>query len=112
MSIKKSSYKTNQRPKKVFLVDKYVCRYMKEEWFIDAKKDKLREYGRLYGIHYHTVEKIVEEDGYNIPLHTLNIICFNKGVSLSEFFKLVERKYGNKIDDSYVLKYVDNKKLL
>lgn len=88
--------------KKIYLTNKYVCKYISEEWLIDGKS--MREYGRLYGVNYHIIEKIMEEDGYNIPLYTLSIICFNKGISLSEFFKLVENKYGNKLNDSFIYK--------
>ncbi|UGU15958.1 hypothetical protein LS482_20050 [Sinomicrobium kalidii] len=93
---------TDKKSKKVFRIDKYVCKYLAHEWFSGEKS--LREYGKIYGVNYHVIEKIIEEDGYNIPLHTLNTICFNKGVKLSEFFTLVEKKYGGIIDDSFILK--------
>jgi len=94
---------SSKKHQKIYLASKYVCKYISEEWLTDGKST--REYGKLYGIHKNTVEKIMEKDGYNIPLYTLSIICFNKGISLSDFFKLVEKKYGdNKLDDSFILK--------
>ncbi|SFB92505.1 hypothetical protein SAMN04489722_101277 [Algibacter lectus] len=93
----------SKNSQKIYLASKYVCKYISEEWLIDGKST--REYGKLYGVHKNTIEKIMEKDGYNLPLYTLSIICFNKNVSLSDFFKLVEKKYGNnKLDDSFILK--------
>ncbi len=88
--------------KKIYLSNKYVCKFISEEWLCDGKS--MREYGRLYGVNYHVIEKIMEKDGYNIPLYTLTTICFNKGIKLSLFFKLVENKYGEKLNDSFILK--------
>ncbi|MCK0156347.1 hypothetical protein MWU65_04095 [Cellulophaga sp. F20128] len=86
---------------KIYLTSKYVCKYISEEWLIDGKS--MREYGKFYGVHKNTIEKIMEKNGYNLPLYTLSIICFNKGISLSDFFKLVENKYGDKLNDSFIL---------
>lgn len=95
MSNKKAS-------KKIYLTNIYVCKYISEEWLVEGKS--MREYGRLYGVNYHIIEKIKGKDGYNIPLSTLTIICFNKGIRLSDFFKLVEDKYGNKLNDAFISK--------
>lgn len=88
--------------KKIYLTNKYVCKYISEEWLFDGKS--IREYGRLYGVNYHVIEKIMEKDGYNIPLSTLTTICFNKGIKLSNFFKHVEDRYGNKLNDAFITK--------
>lgn len=88
--------------KKIYLTNKYVCKYISEEWLSDGKS--MREYGRLYGVNYHVIEKIMEKDGYNIPLSTLTVICFNRGIKLSDFFKLVEDKYGNRLNDTFIMK--------
>ncbi|TNJ46085.1 hypothetical protein KFZ70_09105 [Tamlana fucoidanivorans] len=93
---------SNKNNQKIYLTSKYVCKYISEEWLIDGKST--REYGKIYGVHKNTIEKIMEKDGYNLPLYTLSIICFNKGVKLSDFFKLVENKYGGKLNDSFILK--------
>ncbi|MEP1489172.1 MAG: hypothetical protein ABJK28_12155 [Algibacter sp.] len=92
----------NNRGKRIYHTSKYVCKYLSEQWLTDGKST--REYGRLYGVHYHTIEKIMEKDGYNIPLFTLSIICFNKGVKLSDFFEMVEDKYGAKLNDTFIMK--------
>lgn len=88
--------------KKIYLANKYVCKFISEEWLFEEKS--MREYGRFYGVNYHIIEKIMEKNGYNIPLSTLTTMCFNKGIKLSQFFKLVESKYGDKLNDSFILK--------
>lgn len=93
---------TKNTSTRVFLVDKFICNYISSEWFAYAKSD--REIARLYGIHHNLVGKIKHEDGYNIPVSTLATICFNRGVKLSEFFNLLEEKYGHKINDDYISK--------
>lgn len=93
---------SDKNTRKIYLTSKYVCKYISEEWLVDGKS--MREYSKLYGVHKNTIEKIMEKDGYNIPLYTLTTICFNKGMKLSLFFKLVENKYGEKLNDSFILK--------
>ena len=89
--------------KKIYLTCKYACKYINEEWLVDGKS--IREYGRFFGVNYHIIEKIMDKDGYNIPLSTLSVICFNKGVKISDFFKLVENKYGSSVlNDAFVTK--------
>ena len=58
----------------------------------------------ITGICTHVLTKIKNDDGYRIPLSTLAIICFYKKIELSEFFKLIEKQYGSKINDDFVLK--------
>lgn len=94
----KKSNKT-KKPKRVYLADKYVCNYISEELF-NSEVSK-RELGRLHGIHQHVVGKIIQENGYKIPFSTISTICFNRGLKLSNFLRAVEKKYGQKLDDSY-----------
>ena len=93
---------SNKKSGKIHLTNKYVCRFISEEWLSDGKS--LREYGRMFGVNYHVIEKIMEKDGYNIPLSTLSTICFYKKIALSDFFRMIESKYGNILKDSYVTK--------
>lgn len=92
----------NNKSKEIHLTCKYVCRFISEEWLSDGKS--LRQYGKMFGVNYHVIEKIIEKDGYNIPLTTLSTICFYKKIALSDLFKLIENKYGNILDDSYIIK--------
>ena len=85
---------------KVYFSDKYVCKFISEEW-LTSKETSTRKYGKKYGVNYHVIEKIQQKNGYNMPLSTLSTICFNKGIKLSDFFKMVEKKYGKYLNDSY-----------
>ncbi|WP_027126471.1 hypothetical protein [Gelidibacter mesophilus] len=98
MSLEKSDKSKN--PKKVYLADKYICNYISEELF-DSKLS-LRELGRIHGIHQHVVSKINQTNGYKIPFSTVIIICFYRGIELSSFLKSLEKKYDQKLDDSYI----------
>ena len=97
------NYSKRETSKKVFQTDKYVCKFITEEWFSDQGVSS-RSYGKKFGVNYHVIEKIQGEDGYNVPLSTLSTMCFNKGIKLSNFFKLVEKKYGKFLNDSYFVK--------
>ncbi|MCM5662515.1 hypothetical protein [Galbibacter mesophilus] len=90
----------NTNKSKVYFSNKYVCKFITEEW-LSSKETSTRKYGKLYGVNYHVIEKIQQKDGYNIPLSTLSTMCFNHGIKLSEFFKLVEKKYGKFLNDGY-----------
>ena len=65
---------------------------MLDKWF-DAQSKRLDE-----------EEKIQQEDGYNLPLSTLTTMCFNHGIKLSDFFKIVESKYSKFLTDDYFFK--------
>ena len=47
------------------------------------------------------IRKFKDEYGYNVPLSTINAFCISQKISLSEFFKLFEDKYGNLIDEKF-----------
>lgn len=88
---------------RVYSSDKYVCKYISEEW-LTSEDTSARKYGKIYGVNYHIIEKIKQRNGYNMPLSTLSTICFNRGIKLSDFFKLVEKKYGKFLNDGYEYK--------
>lgn len=87
---------------KIFLLDKFICNYINSEWLSD-KKSNLSQ-SQEYGVHPHVLKKIKDNDGYRIPMSTLAIICFYRKIALSDFFKLIEEKYGSKINDDFVSK--------
>jgi DNA-binding Xre family transcriptional regulator len=97
---KSNSNKSNEA--KIFLLDRFVCNYIKKEWISDTKSNLSQS--QELGIHPHVLTKIKNDDGYRIPLSTLAIICFYKKIELSDFFKLIEKQYGSKINDDFVLK--------
>lgn len=90
----------NKNPKKIYLADKFICNFISEELF-DSNLS-IREVGRIHGIHQHVVSKINQKNGYRIPFSTIVTICFNRGIELPRFFKLLEKKYGQKLDDSFI----------
>ena len=87
---------------KVFLVDRYVCNFIRDEWMKDL--ESFRKWGKQHGVHEAIARKINESDGYKIPVSTLNTICFYRQIKISDFFDLVEKKYGDAEDKHY---YVD-----
>ena len=88
--------------KRIFLVDKYICNFIASEWILQNVSD--REQARKFGIHPNLIKKIKDEDGYKMPASTLATICFYKGIKVSDFFKILENKYGSKINDDFIIK--------
>lgn len=91
---------------KIFLLDKFVCNFIKTEWLSDGKSNLSQS--KEYGVHPHILKKIKGDDGYRIPLSSLAIILFYRKISLSDFFLMIEEKYGSRINDDFVNK--ENKK--
>ena len=87
----------------VFLFDKNICNYIRDEWF-PAKESHL-SLSNKFGVHRDIIRKIRTEDGYRLPMSSLAIIVFNKSMQLSDFFRLIEKKYGN-LKDVFVEKSV------
>ncbi|GAA3651828.1 MULTISPECIES: hypothetical protein [Flavivirga] len=96
----KKSHKQDESGK-VFLLDKFVCNYITTEWLSDGASNL--SHSKKYGVHRHILTKIKKEDGYRIPLSSLAIMCFYKKIALSDFFKMIENKYGSKINDDFVV---------
>ncbi|MCR5863505.1 helix-turn-helix transcriptional regulator [Flavobacterium sp. J372] len=96
--------KTPDPAGKIFLLDKFVCAYIRDNW-IDWTKP-IEPQSKELGVHRHILTKLQSEDGYRIPLSTLAIMCFYKNISLSDFFQIIEDKHGSKINDDFVSKSV------
>ncbi|CAM4029348.1 helix-turn-helix domain-containing protein [Flavobacterium weaverense] len=86
----------------VFLLDQFICDYIRNEW-LNVNRPILPQAQEL-GVHRHIIKKIIEDQPYRVPISTLAIICFYKKIDLSDFFKLIEEKYGSRINDDFVLK--------
>ena len=93
---------SNKTETVVFLLDQFICDYIRNEW-LDIAKPVLPQAQEL-GVHRHIIKKILEDRPYRVPISTLAIICFYKKISLSDFFKLIETKYGSRINDDFILK--------
>lgn len=98
---------TSEETGKVFLLDKFVCSYIRDNW-IDWSKP-IEPQSKHLGVHRHILTKLQSDDGYRIPLFTLAIMCFYKRIPLSEFFKIIEDKHGSKINDDFVSKTVKSR---
>jgi len=92
----------DNKSEKVFIVDKYVCNYIATEWMEEGQSS--RSFAMKHGIHESIARKIRKDNGYNIPVATLTTICFYKGIKTSDFFRALEEKYGDKINDDYIEK--------
>ncbi|CAM3085181.1 helix-turn-helix domain-containing protein [Flavobacterium frigoris] len=86
----------------VFLLDQFICDYIRNEW-LHVNRPVLSQAQEL-GVHRHIIKKILDDQPYRVPMSTLAIICFYKKIALSDFFKLIEIKYGSRINDDFILK--------
>lgn len=56
-------------------------------WVKPSKSN--RQFAIDHNIDEKTVRKILYENGYRIPVKTLNEICESREIKLSEFFELI-----------------------
>lgn len=105
--VNRNNNKASEETGQVFLLDKFVCAYIRDNW-IDWSKP-IEPQSKKLGVHRHILTKLQSQDGYRIPLSTLAIMCFYKQIPLSEFFKIIEAKHGSKINDDFVSKTVKPK---
>jgi len=71
------------------IINKKVCNYIAKEWISISKSN--RSFALDHNIDEKTVRKILDkEDGYRIPLSTLEKICEAKEMKLSDFFLLIK----------------------
>lgn len=104
----RNNKKAAEEAGKVFLLDKFVCAYIRDNW-IDWSKP-IEPQSKELGVHRHILTKLQSVDGYRIPLSSLAIMCFYKKISLSDFFKIIEEKHGSKINDDFVSKTIKQNK--
>lgn len=72
-----------------------ICEFIKTEWiepFI-ANGGSQIEFADKHNILESTVRKIKGETPYRIPVETLHRMCLERGILLSDFFKLFEKMY-------------------
>lgn len=70
-------------------INKRVCNFIADKWIKDSKSN--RSFALDHNIDEKTVRKILQPDGYRIPLKTLYKICEAKEISLSDFFSMFEK---------------------
>lgn len=69
-------------------VNKRICNYIALEWIKYSKSN--RNFAIDHNIDEKTVRKILQDDGYRIPVKTLQKICEAREIKLSEFFTLID----------------------
>lgn len=69
-------------------INKKVCNYIAKEWIRPSKSN--RNFALDHNIDEKTVRKILKEEGYRIPLHTLYKICESRNLKLKDFFKFIK----------------------
>lgn len=70
-------------------INKIICNYIACHWISEAKSN--RAFALDHFIEESTVRKILQEDGYRIPVTTLKKICDARGLKLSAFFELINK---------------------
>lgn len=79
-------------------IDKNICLFIIDKFFspikIDGKQVKPAEYSRASGVGKSTITKINLRTGYRIPFNMIYLILKFEKVSLEDFFKEFESKYG------------------
>jgi len=68
-------------------INKRICNYITKEWLKESKSN--RSFAIDHNIDEKTVRKILQKDGYRMPVKTLQKICESREIQLSHFFKLI-----------------------
>ena len=69
-------------------INKRICNYIASEWIKKSKSN--RSFAIDHNIDEKTVRKILQRDGYRMPVKTLQKICEAKEIKLSSFFELID----------------------
>ena len=70
-----------------------ICQFIFKEWltpWLDEGKSQT-SFANAHNVEESTIRKIKKNDNYRIPVETLQKICESRNLSLSEFFKLIEK---------------------
>ena len=70
-------------------INKRICNYIASEWITKSKSN--RSFAIEHDIDEKTVRKILQEDGYRIPVKTLHKICDAREIKISSFFELINQ---------------------
>ncbi|MCF6168467.1 transcriptional regulator [Lutibacter sp.] len=68
-------------------INKQICNYIALEWVSVSKSNRC--FAIDHNIDEKTVRKILYEDGYRIPVETLQKICESRELKISDFFNLL-----------------------
>ncbi len=67
---------------------KILCNFISKEWISKAKSN--RSFATNHNIDEKTVRKILNKDGYDMPISTLEKICEAREIKLMDLFKLID----------------------
>jgi len=70
-------------------INKRICNYIASEWVIKSKSN--RSFAIDHNLDEKTVRKILQKDGYRMPVKTLQKICVAKEIKISDFFLLIKQ---------------------
>lgn len=85
--------------KRKYKINNYICEFIRNNWFNpEDSNDKLAGF---FVVHDSIIAKIKSAENYNIPMHTLSKICYYKEITMSNFFKILENEYGEKLYEDY-----------
>lgn len=68
-------------------INKKVCNYIAERWIKNSKSN--RSFALDHNIDEKTVRKILKDEGYIIPIETIQKICEARDINLSSFFEAI-----------------------
>lgn len=71
-------------------INKRICNYISKKWIEEAKSN--RRFADEHNIDEKTVRKILDPEGYRMPIETLEKICEAREIKISDFFKLIEKE--------------------
>lgn len=80
-------------------INKAICDFITQEWidpFIQNGGSQV-EFADRHNILESTVRKIKGKSEYRIPVETLFKICQERKISMSDFFKGIEKKFPDLI---------------
>ena len=69
-------------------INKRICNYIAVKWIAQSKSN--RTFALDHNIDEKTVRKILQKEGYRMPVKTLQKICEAREIKISDFFKLID----------------------
>jgi DNA-binding Xre family transcriptional regulator len=68
-------------------INKKICNYIASEWIRKSKSN--RSFALDHNIDEKTVRKILQKEGYRMPIKTLFKICEAREIKVSDFLSLI-----------------------
>jgi len=71
-----------------FSANKIICNFIAKEWISKAKSN--RSFATEHNIDEKTVRKILNPDGYDMPISTLEKICESREIKIVYLFQMLD----------------------